>query len=140
MTPVYPEDIKEGTYDAEALSSSPFFKITDARLDIKDGRITALITLSSTSYAYVFPGTAVEAEQTVDAVLELSPLRLHFNTLLEHEMQVRPADERTSNDPRTVLPGDDHLLRSGIDRLLYGLGIVTDIPLQEAVGPDRSCI
>lgn len=61
MTPVYPEDIKEGVYDAEALSSSQFFKITDTKLDVKDGRIKALITLSSTSYAYVYPGTAAEA-------------------------------------------------------------------------------
>jgi hypothetical protein len=61
MTPVYPEDIKEGVYNAEALSSSQFFKITNAELDVKDGRIKALITLSSTSYAYVYPGTAAEA-------------------------------------------------------------------------------
>jgi hypothetical protein len=62
MTPVYPEDIKEGEYPAEALSSSRFFKITDAKLDVKDGRIDAVITISSTSYAYIYPGTAAEAE------------------------------------------------------------------------------
>jgi hypothetical protein len=61
MTPVYPEDIKEGIYDAEALSSSQFFKITDAKLDVKDGHIKAIITLSSTSYACIYPGTAAEA-------------------------------------------------------------------------------
>jgi hypothetical protein len=63
MTPVYPEDVREGTYDAEALSSSRFFKITDASLTNKDGRMSAVITLSSTSYAYVYPGTAAEAEK-----------------------------------------------------------------------------
>ena len=62
MTPVYPEDIKEGTDKAEALSSSRFFKITDAELDVKDGHIDAVITISSTSYAYIYPGTAAEAE------------------------------------------------------------------------------
>lgn len=62
MTPVYPEDVKEGTYDAEVISSSQFFRITDAKLTNRDGRMNAVITLSSTSYAYVYPGSAAEAE------------------------------------------------------------------------------
>ena len=62
MTPVYPEDVKDGTYDAEVLSSSQFFKITDAKLENKNGKMKALITISSTSYAYVYQGTAAEAE------------------------------------------------------------------------------
>ena len=62
MTPVYPEDVKEGTYDTEVLSSSQFFKITDAKLTNKGGRMSAVITLSSTSYAYIYPGTAAEAQ------------------------------------------------------------------------------
>ena len=62
MTPVYPEDLKEGKYDTEALSSSQFFKIIDAELTNSDGRMSAVITLSSTSYSYVYPGTAAEAE------------------------------------------------------------------------------
>ena len=61
MTPVYPEDFDEGTYDAEALSSSQFFKITQARLTNSGGSIEAIIRISSTSYAYVYPGTAAEA-------------------------------------------------------------------------------
>ena len=61
MTPVYPEDFREGTYDAEALSSSQFFKITGVKLTNEGGRIDAVITLSSTSYAYVYPGTAADA-------------------------------------------------------------------------------
>jgi hypothetical protein len=62
MTPVYPEDLKEGTYDAEVLTSSQFFRITDAKLENRGGKMKALITISSTSYAYVFQGTAAEAE------------------------------------------------------------------------------
>ena len=62
MTPVYPEDLKEGKYDTEALSSSQFFKITDAEITNSKGRMSAVITLSSTSYSYVYPGTAAEAE------------------------------------------------------------------------------
>ena len=61
MTPVYPEDFKEGTYDVEALSTSQYFKITDAKITNDGRKLKAVITLSSTSYAYVYPGTAEEA-------------------------------------------------------------------------------
>ncbi len=62
MTPVYPEDFDEGTYEVDALSSSQFFKITQAQLTNSDGRLRAVMRISSTSYAYVYPGTAAEAE------------------------------------------------------------------------------
>ena len=62
MTPVYPEDFDEGTYDVDALSSSQFFKITQAKLTNDGDSIKAVIRISSTSYAYVYPGTAAEAE------------------------------------------------------------------------------
>lgn len=61
MSPVYPEDIREGVYDVEALSDSRFFKITAAELDNEGGSMKAVISLSSTSYAYVYPGTADQA-------------------------------------------------------------------------------
>ena len=61
MTPVYPEDFDEGTYNVEALSSSRFFKITNAELTNSDGKLSAVIRISSTSYSYVYPGTAAEA-------------------------------------------------------------------------------
>lgn len=62
MTPVYPEDFREGSYSVSAVSNSQFFKITQADITNKDGRIEAVIRISSTSYAYVYPGTAAEAE------------------------------------------------------------------------------
>ena len=62
MTPVYPEDVKEGSYTAEALSSSRFFKITDVQLENDGKSMNALITISSTSYSYIYQGTAAEAE------------------------------------------------------------------------------
>ena len=61
MTPVYPEDLKEGSYNVDVISSSQFFRITDAELINKAGRMSAVITISSTSYAYVYPGSAAEA-------------------------------------------------------------------------------
>ena len=61
MTPVYPEDFDEGTYSVDALSSSRFFTITDAELTNSGRSLRGVIRISSTSYAYIYPGTAAEA-------------------------------------------------------------------------------
>ena len=61
LTPVYPEDFDEGAYDIEAVSSSQFFKITGVELTNSGTDLNAVLTISSTSYAYVYPGTAMEA-------------------------------------------------------------------------------
>lgn len=61
LTPVYPEDILDGEYDADAVTSSQFFKITDVRLTKKGNELKAVIRISSTSYAYVYQGSAAEA-------------------------------------------------------------------------------
>ncbi len=61
MTPVYPEDVKEGDYEPEVISDSRFFKIVHSDLTNRNGRMDAVITISSTSYAYVFQGTAEQA-------------------------------------------------------------------------------
>ena len=61
MTPVYPEDFDEGTYNVQTLSSSRFFTITDAELTNSGRSLRAVIRISSTSYAYIYPGTAAEA-------------------------------------------------------------------------------
>ncbi len=61
MTPVYPEDAEEGEYEPEVISDSRFFKIVHSDLTNRDGRMEAVITISSTSYAYVFQGTAEQA-------------------------------------------------------------------------------
>ena len=67
MTPVYPEDVKEGTYTVDTISSSQFFKITDAQLTRSDVKMKAVITISSTSYAYIYPGTADEAASAAES-------------------------------------------------------------------------
>ncbi len=61
MTPVYPEDAEEGEYEPEVISDSRFFKIVHSDMTNNDGRMEAVITISSTSYAYVFQGTAEQA-------------------------------------------------------------------------------
>ena len=54
MVPIYPQDIQEGTYDVPVNSSSAFFKITDCKLTVKDGQMTAVMTLSSQSYLLLY--------------------------------------------------------------------------------------
>ncbi|MBQ9060822.1 MAG: hypothetical protein IJ128_06745 [Firmicutes bacterium] len=61
MIPIRAEDVKEGNYKIEVRSSSTFFRIEKAVLRVKDGKMTADITLYSTSYKFVYPGTAQEA-------------------------------------------------------------------------------
>ncbi len=61
MVPIYPQDIKEGTYDVPVNSSSAFFKITDCKLTVKDGEMTAVMTLSSQSYLLLYMGKGEEA-------------------------------------------------------------------------------
>ena len=61
MTPIRVQDVNEGSYEIEAVSSSSFFRIEKAVLTVKDGRMRADLTLSSVSYRFIYPGTAAEA-------------------------------------------------------------------------------
>ncbi len=61
MVPIYGFDVKDGTYTVKVDSSSTFFHIREAELTVKDGKMSAEMTLSSMSYKFVYPGTAEEA-------------------------------------------------------------------------------
>lgn len=61
MVPVYADSLKEGTYPIEVLSSSSMFRIVACELTVKDGAMTAAVTLSSDGYLKLFPGTGEEA-------------------------------------------------------------------------------
>ena len=61
MTPVSGNMIKDGEYIVGTECSSSFFHIEEAKLTVKDGKMTALLTMSSSSYLLVYPGTAEEA-------------------------------------------------------------------------------
>ena len=61
MKPLTGESMKDGTYDIEAESSSSFFKIRGAKLTVKDGKMTAAISLDSKSYPLVYMGTGEQA-------------------------------------------------------------------------------
>ena len=48
-------------YEIEVDSSSSMFRIVHAVLTVKDGRMSAVLTLSGKGYGKLFPGTGEEA-------------------------------------------------------------------------------
>lgn len=59
-TPTTPED---GSYNNIGVTSSAsMFKVVDCKLVVKDGKPTAVLTLSGTGYGYLYKGTKEEAE------------------------------------------------------------------------------
>lgn len=61
MTPVYAGQIEDGTYPVEVKSSSSMFRITEAELTVKDGEMTAVMTMGGKGYLYVYMGTGEQA-------------------------------------------------------------------------------
>lgn len=61
MFPIYGSDIVDGTYEIEVESSSSMFKIEKAELTVKDGEMTAVMTMAAKGYLKVFMGTGAEA-------------------------------------------------------------------------------
>ena len=63
MVPVTSSGLVPGTYAVKADSSSSMFRITDCELTVPEGDdvMQAFLTLSGSSYLYLFPGTAEEA-------------------------------------------------------------------------------
>lgn len=62
MVPVYGESLADGDWPVEVKSSSSMFRIAQAVLHVHDGALSATLTLSGTSYLFVYPGTALEAD------------------------------------------------------------------------------
>lgn len=61
VEPVYAENLNEGTYAIEVDSSSSMFRIVHADLTVKDGKMTAVLTLGGKGYLKLFMGTGEEA-------------------------------------------------------------------------------
>ena len=61
MTPITGDQVADGTYEIDTECSSSFFRILSAELTVEDGEMTAVLTMSSGSYLYVYPGTPQEA-------------------------------------------------------------------------------
>ena len=50
-----------GIYSIDVDSSSSMFRIVDCQMTIKNGKMTAVLTLSGTGYGYLYAGTAAQA-------------------------------------------------------------------------------
>ena len=57
------EDLKDGSYELDVDSSSDMFNIEKCSLTVKDGKMTAAMTMGGKGYQYVFMGTAEEAQK-----------------------------------------------------------------------------
>lgn len=63
MTPVYADQLVDGTYEVTVDSSSSMFNITSCLLTVEDGEMTAVMTMGGTGYLYVYMGTGEEAAE-----------------------------------------------------------------------------
>ncbi|WP_293601818.1 hypothetical protein, partial [Ruminococcus sp. CAG:330] len=63
MEPISGSEIKDGVYDITVDSSSTMFQVTACQLTVKDGSMTAAMTMGGTGYLYLYMGTGAEAEQ-----------------------------------------------------------------------------
>ena len=61
MTPVYADSLTDGDYPVQVKSSSSMFRIESAVLHVRDGKLSATLTLGSKSYLALYPGSALEA-------------------------------------------------------------------------------
>ena len=61
--PVYARQIAEGTYKIDVSSSSSMFRIVDAQLTVRDGAMTAVLTMSGKGYGKLYMGTGEQAEK-----------------------------------------------------------------------------
>ena len=61
MEPVYAGEIKDGVYPVKVDSSSNMFQFTGCELTVRDGRMTAVMTMGGTGYLKLFMGTGEEA-------------------------------------------------------------------------------
>lgn len=55
------QTLKDGKYSIEVDSSAAMFRVTNCAMTVKNGKITAVITLSGTGYSYLYLGTASDA-------------------------------------------------------------------------------
>ncbi len=61
--PVDPTVPSDGTYKVTVDSSAAMFRVVDCVLTVKNGKMSAVLTLSGTGYDYLYVGTAADAEK-----------------------------------------------------------------------------
>lgn len=67
MVPIDGSAIKDGVYDLTVDSSSSMFHIVACELTVENGEMTAVMSMSGTSYLWVYMGTALEAAAADEA-------------------------------------------------------------------------
>jgi major membrane immunogen (membrane-anchored lipoprotein) len=67
MVAVEADKLKDGEYDINVDSSSSMFKITECKLTVADGKMTAKMTMSGSGYEYLFMGTGEAAEKAAES-------------------------------------------------------------------------
>ena len=63
MEAVSGKQVKDGTYSVSVDCSSKMFHVTDCQLTVKDGEMTAVITMSGTGYRCIYLGTGEQASK-----------------------------------------------------------------------------
>lgn len=66
MEPIYGDSIKDGIYDVVVDSSSSMFNIESCKLTVKDGKMSAVMTMGGTGYLYLYMGTGEEAAKAAE--------------------------------------------------------------------------
>ena len=67
MVAVSADKLNEGEYDINVDSSSSMFKITECKLTVAGGEMTAKITMSGNGYEYLYLGTGEEAAKAEES-------------------------------------------------------------------------
>ena len=66
-TPIYADQIKDGVYPIKVDSSSSMFRITECELTVKDGSMSAVMTMGGTGYLKLYMGTGEAALKASEA-------------------------------------------------------------------------
>lgn len=66
MVPVYGSELKDGVYAVTVDSSSSMFRIEACRLTVKDGSMSAVMTMGGTGYLKLYMGTGEEAANAAE--------------------------------------------------------------------------
>ncbi len=63
MEAISGKQVKDGTYSVTVDCSSKMFHVTDCQLTVKDGEMTAVMTMSGTGYRCIYLGTGEQASK-----------------------------------------------------------------------------
>ncbi|MCR5090254.1 MAG: hypothetical protein K6C08_12185 [Oscillospiraceae bacterium] len=67
LLPLFAGSLLDGTYPVSMRSSSSMFKADHCELLVADGRLSVLLYLASSSYLYLYPGSAEDAASADEA-------------------------------------------------------------------------